>query len=160
MDMPTRFGTATPEQLAGLTGIQMLEQLMAGELPAPTMGRTLNFKLSKVAPGYALFEGETTPELLNPLGGVHGGWALALIDSACGCAVHTTLPAGTGYATLETKANMTRPIRADTGLVRCEGRVVAAGKQVSTAEAKLTDAEGRILAHGTSTLMLLAPRPS
>ena len=92
--------------------------------------------------------------MLNPLGGVHGGWALTLIDSATGCAAHTLLPAGIGYATVETKANLTRPIRHDTGRVRAEGRVISRGRQIMTAEASILDTSGRILAHGTSTLMI------
>jgi uncharacterized protein (TIGR00369 family) len=93
--------------------------------------------------------------LLNPLGGVHGGWALTLIDSATGCAAHTLLPAGASYASVETKANFTRPIRQDTGRVRAEGRVVSRGRQIITAEARILDADKRLLAHGTSTLMVL-----
>ena len=98
-----------------------------------------------------MFEGETGPHLLNPLGGVHGGWALTLIDSAAGCAGHTLLPAGVGYTSVETKANFTRPITHDTGRVRAEGRVVGRGRQIMSAEARILDAAGRILAHGTST---------
>lgn len=83
---------------------------------------------------------------------------MTLIDSATGCALHTRLPAGAGYTTIETKVNMTRAIRAEDGPVRCEGRVLSQGRQVATAEAKLTGAEGKLLAHGTSTLMILGPR--
>ena len=99
---------------------------------------------------------------------MHGGWALTLIDSAAGCAAHTLLPAGVGYATVETKANFTRPITEDAGRVRAEGRVVTRGRQIMTADARLLDSQGRILAHGTSTLMVFgggkseartAPRP-
>ena len=90
------------------------------------------------------------------MGGVHGGWALTLIDSACGCAAHSLLPAGTGYATIETKGNFSRPITKDTGRVRAEGRVVARGRQIISAEAKVLSADGKVLAHGTSTLLVLS----
>ena len=92
--------------------------------------------------------------MLNPLGTVHGGWALTLIDSATGCAAHTLLPQGVGYTTVETKVNFTRPIKHDTGRVRAEGRVVSRGRQIMTAEAACSISEGRLLAHGTSTLMV------
>jgi uncharacterized protein (TIGR00369 family) len=157
MDERRRAGVAAPEDLAGRSGLDILRAVICGELPAPPMGRTLGFALTQVEPGFALFEASPSEALLNPLGSVHGGWALALIDSATGCAVHTELPAGTGYTTLETKANFTRAIRADGGPVRCEGRVVTRGRRVATAEARLTDGEGRLLAHGTSTLLILPP---
>jgi uncharacterized protein (TIGR00369 family) len=136
----------------------MLRAMVAGRLPAPTIARTLGFDLVEVEEGLAVFEGETGPHLLNPLGTVHGGFALTLIDSAAGCAVHATLPARVGYTTVETKVNFTGAIRADSGTIRAEGRVVAQGKQICTAEARVTGPDGRLLAHGTSTLMILRPR--
>src|SRR5437763_5599235 len=123
MGSERRWGVATAEEIAGRSGLEMLRALISGELPSPTMGRTMGFALVAVEPGFALFEGIPSEALLNPLGSVHGGWALALIDSAAGCAVHAELPAGTGYTTLETKANFTRAIRPEGGPVRCEGRV-------------------------------------
>ena len=152
------YGIADAERIAGLSGLELLQAMIAGRLPAPAMGKTLGFRLVEVGPGTAIFEGEPGPHLLNPLGIVHGGWALTLIDSAAGCAVHATLPASIGYTTIETKVNMTRAIRADAGTVRAEGQVVAQGRQIATAEARLLSAEGAILAHGTSTLMILHPR--
>jgi uncharacterized protein (TIGR00369 family) len=152
-----RWGVASAEEVAGRSGLDVLRALISGELPSPTMGRTMGFALVAVEPGFALFEATPSEEMLNPLGSVHGGWALALIDSAAGCAVHTELAAGSGYTTLETKANFTRAIRADGGPVRCEGRVVTRGRRVATAEARLIDGEGRVLAHGTSTLLILPP---
>ena len=158
MDEAPRYGVASREELAGLSGLDFLRALIDGRFPAPTIGRTMGFRLVDVGPGTAVFEGEPFDGLLNPLGSVHGGWALALIDSAAGCAVHTELPAGTGYTTVETKVNFVRPIAADGGMVRCEGRVLSRGRQIATAEARLLSAEGKLLAHGTSTLVLL-PRP-
>jgi uncharacterized protein (TIGR00369 family) len=98
--------------------------------------------------------------VLNPMGTVHGGWALTLIDSAAACACHTLLPAGSLYATIETKGNLSRPITLGTGRVRAEGRVISQGRQIISAEAKLLSQDGRILAHGTSTIMVLAARPA
>jgi uncharacterized protein (TIGR00369 family) len=148
------YGLAGPQDISGMTGRQMLEAMIAGKLPAPPISQTLGFWLVEVGDGECVFEGETGAHLLNPLGGVHGGWALTLIDSATGCAAHTLLPAGVGYATVETKANFTRPIRHDTGRVRAEGRVIGRGRQIMSAEARIVDSSGRILSHGTSTLMV------
>jgi uncharacterized protein (TIGR00369 family) len=148
------YGLAGPQDISGMTGRQMLEAMIAGKLPAPAISQTLGFWLVEVGDGECVFEGETGAHLLNPLGGVHGGWALTLIDSATGCAAHTLLPAGVGYATVETKANFTRPIRHDTGRVRAEGRVIGRGRQIMSAEARIVDSSGRILSHGTSTLMV------
>ncbi len=150
-----RYGVATPEDIAGMTGLQVMQALIDGKLPAPPIAQTLSFWLVEVGDGVAVFEGETGPHVLNPLGIVHGGWALTLIDSATGCAGHTLLPPGVGYTSVETKANFTRPIKQDTGRVRAEGRVVNRGRQIMTAEAHIFDADRRLLAHGTSTLMVL-----
>jgi uncharacterized protein (TIGR00369 family) len=147
---------AVPQAAAeGLTGLQLLRAMIDGRLPAAPIAATLGFRLVEVEPGRALFEGETGPHLLNPLGSVHGGWALTLIDSAAGCALHTELDPGIGYSTVETKVNFVRPIAADQGTVRCEGRVLSRGRRIATAEAQLRSADGKLLAHGTSTLMIL-----
>jgi uncharacterized protein (TIGR00369 family) len=119
-----------------MTGREFMQALIDGKLPPPSIAETLSFRLVEVGDGYAVFEGETGPHLLNPLGMVHGGWVLTLIDSATGCAAHSMLPAGFGIATIETKANFTRPIYKDTGRVRTETRVVVRGRQIVTAEAR------------------------
>lgn len=149
------YGVAKPEDIAGLSGGEMLQRLIEGKLPAPPIAQTLSFWLVEAGDGRAVFEADTGPHLLNPLGTVHGGWALTLIDSATGCAVHTLLPPGVGYTTVETKVNFTRPIKHDTGRVRAEGQVVSRGRQIMTSEGRLLDMEGRVLAHGTSTLIIL-----
>ena len=158
MESERRIGIATREEIEGLSGLEVLEAIVAGELPSPPIGATMGFRLVEVEPGRAVFEGRPGPGLLNPLGQVHGGVALTLIDSAAGCAVHSELAAGVGYTTVETKANFTRPIAPDGGVVRCEGRVVSRGRTIATAEAYLRSAEGKLLAHGTSTLIILGPR--
>jgi len=146
------------DQIAGMTGLEMLRAMAAGKLPGPGIGKTMGFRLAEVDEGRAVFEGAPGPHLLNPLGAVHGGFALTLIDSACGCALHTMLGPGIGYTSIETKANFTRPIAPDAGVLRCEGTVLSRGRQIATAEAYLRAADGKLLAHGTSTLIILAPR--
>jgi uncharacterized protein (TIGR00369 family) len=148
---------AIADELRTLSGLDALRAMIDRKQLGPAMARTLNFVLVEVAEGFAAFEGEPGPALLNPQGTVHGGWALALIDSCTGCAAHTLLPAGVGYTTVETKGNFVRPITPATGKVRAEGRVVAAGKTIITAEGRVLDGAGRILAHGTSTLIILRP---
>ncbi|MBA3043303.1 MAG: PaaI family thioesterase [Gammaproteobacteria bacterium] len=149
------FGIATLQQIAGMTGKQHLQAIIDGALPAPPIAGTMSFRMVEVGDGAVLFEATPGPALLNPMGGVHGGWALTLIDTVTGCAAHSTLPAGVGYASIETKANFSRPIKADTGLVRAEGRVVSKGRTIISAEGKIIDREGRVLAHGTSTVIVL-----
>jgi uncharacterized protein (TIGR00369 family) len=116
----------------------------------------MSFRLVEAGDGFAAFEGEPGAHLLNPMGGVHGGWALTLIDSATGCAAHSLLPAGSSYTTIETKANFSRRIALDTGRVRVEGRVISQGRQIISCEASVWGPDGRVLAHGTSTIMVLA----
>ena len=139
-------------------GLGLLEAMIDGGGSPAAIGRTMGFRLVEIGRGRALFEGQPGPHLLNPLGQVHGGYALTLIDSACGCAVHSELDAGVGYTTVETKVNFTRPIDPNGGPVRCEGRVLSRGRTIATAEAFLRSAEGKLLAHGTSTLIILAKR--
>lgn len=159
MDAPTH-GLVAPGTLAARGGRELLQAIVDGRLPQAPVGQPLSFRLVEVGDGVAVFEGDPVPTLLNPLGAVHGGFALTLIDSACGASVHSRLPAGTGYTTIETKANFVRAITPATGRVRAEGRVVSLGRRIATAEARVLDAEGRVLAHGTSTLMILEPRPA
>ena len=152
------YGVADPSEARLMTGREFLQAILDGRLPAPPIAKTLSFWLTEIGDGLAVFEGDAGPHLLNPLGIVHGGWALTLIDSAAGCAAHTLLPAGASYATIETKANFSRPISKDTGRVRAEGRAIGRGRRVISCEARVVDAKGRLLAHGTSTLMVLRRR--
>src|SRR5262245_2436650 len=140
-----------------MSGLDAMRALIAGKLPPPSIAATLGFNLVEVEEGRAVFVGNPTDRLLNPLGIVHGGWALTLIDSCTGCAAHTTLPAGVSYTTVETKVNFARAIQADTGELRAEVVVVARGRTIITAEGRLTDAKGKLYAHGTSTLLVLRP---
>jgi uncharacterized protein (TIGR00369 family) len=153
-----RYGVAAPEEVRGLTGLQILQAIIDGRLPAPPIARTLTFEIVQVGEAFAAFEGDPGPHLLNPLGVVHGGWAMTLIDSAAGCAAATLLPAGASYTTVETKANFVRPITPDTGRVRCEARVVGRGRRIMSCEARLTAPDGQVLSHGTSTVVVFDPR--
>jgi uncharacterized protein (TIGR00369 family) len=157
---PLVYDVPDPAEARLMSGREFLEAIVAGRLPAPPIARTLSFWLVEVGDGFAAFEADAGPHLLNPLGVVHGGWALTLIDSATGCAGQTILPAGVSYTSIETKANFSRPITKDTGRVRAEGRVVGRGRRIISCEGRIVDAGGRLLAHGTSTLMVLAEEKS
>lgn len=156
--MTVHYGLAPPGEVAALTGRELLQTIIDGRLPQAPISQTLGFWLVAVGEGTAAFEGEPAAHLLNPAGTVHGGWALTLIDSVTACAAHSTLPAGVGYTTVETKGNFARAITLQSGRVRAEATVVARGRQIITAEGRLLDTAGRVLAHGTSTLMVLNPR--
>jgi uncharacterized protein (TIGR00369 family) len=151
-----RVGVAAADPGAkSKVGIDLLRDVISGALPAPPIGRSLNFWISGIEPGKAIFEGEPGFESLNPMGSVHGGWALTLIDSATGCAAMSLLDAGVGYTTVETKGNMVRAIKPDSGRYRCEATVLAQGRSIMTAEARIIGPDGKLYAHGTSTLMVL-----
>ncbi len=156
--MTQAYGVADPEDFASKSGIELLRAMIAGDIPAPTISRALNFRLVEIEPGRAVFECAIDANVLNPLGSVHGGIALTLIDSAAGCALHSELGPGVGYSSIETKVNFTRPIGAGAGTIRAEGTVLSRGRQIATAEARLVSADGKLLAHGTSTLMILGQR--
>ncbi len=146
------------EALRDMSGIEAMQALAAGQYHRPAILDLLDGDLIEVGEGRAVFVLEPSAALLNPLGTVHGGIALTLLDSCTGCAAHTTLPAGVGYTTLETKGNFVRAIMPDTGPIYAEGKVVAAGRTIITAEGRITDSQGRLLAHGTSTLLVLGPK--
>jgi uncharacterized protein (TIGR00369 family) len=139
---------------AGLTGIEQLKLLIsAGRRPGIAV--SLDFTLSEVADGFAVFTGTPGQHAYNPIGMVHGGYAATLLDSACGCAVHTKLSATQSYTTLELKVAYHKTITDSTGPLRAEGRVVTAGRRVAFAEGRLVDAAGRLYASATSTLLVM-----
>ena len=144
-------GTIPHADLALYSGLELLQRIVDGKYPVPPMAVLLNFTLSQVSEGKAVFHGMPNDRHLNPLGGVHGGWAATLLNSALGCAVQTTLQKGEAYTTVEFKVNLTRPITPKTGEVVCEGRVVHRGKTLAVSEATLRDANGKLLALGTET---------
>jgi len=147
-------GPLPREQVIRMSGMDVFDAIFRGELPAPPIGETMDFIPVHMAPGLAIFQGRPLKRHFNPLGTVHGGWFCTLLDSAMGCAVHTTLPAGKGYTTLEVKVNMLRPLTDAVELVRAEGKVIHAGRQVATAEGRLVDAAGKVYGHATTTCMI------
>ena len=138
-----------------LSGLEQL-QLLITENRRPPIGDTLDFGLVAVEEGRAVFEGVPGQHVYNPLGVVHGGYAAALLDSACGCAVHASLKPGQAYTTLELDIRYHRPITTETGRVKAEGKVITLGRRVAFAEARLTDASGRLYASASSTLLVFA----
>jgi uncharacterized protein (TIGR00369 family) len=141
---------------ADMTGLQQLRALLAAG-QQPSIGVTLKFTAVQFDDGFAAFEGVPGQHAYNPIGTVHGGYAATLLDSACGCAVHSKLAAGQGYTTLELKVAYHKAMTRETGLVRAEGRVLSFGRRAAFAEAKLTDSAGRLLASATSTLLVITP---
>ncbi|HYK21942.1 MAG TPA: PaaI family thioesterase, partial [Pyrinomonadaceae bacterium] len=139
----------------GLSGLELLQKVVAGELPRPPIADLMNFDLVEVSDGFAVFTVEPAEYHYNPIGVVHGGLAATLLDSAMGCAVHTTLPRGVVYTTLEVKVNFVRALTMQTGLVRCEAKVIHTGARTATAEARLIDTSGKLYAHGTTTCLVI-----
>ncbi|HEX8743786.1 MAG TPA: PaaI family thioesterase [Thermoleophilaceae bacterium] len=149
-----------PAELAArareLPGLELLTAIRDGALPPAPIQQLLGFPLVEVGEGHVAFAAEPGEQHFNPIGTVHAGLAATMLDSAMGAAVHSTLPAGTGYTTLETKFNLVRAITASTGEIRCDGRVVHRGSRVATAEGRVARAsDGKLLAHGTSTCLIV-----
>lgn len=138
-------------------GIDVLRALAAGELPAPPILATLGFELESVEPGRVVFVLEPAEHHYNPIGSVHGGVYATVLDSATGCAVHSLLPAGVGYTSLDLSVKFLRAVVVATGRVRCVGTVTHLGGRTALAEARLTDERERLLATATSSIMLLRP---
>ncbi len=140
---------------AGMTGLEYIREIVDGRLPPPPMALTLGFTLSEAETGRAVFRSEAADFLYNPIGVIHGGFAMTLLDSAMGVAVHTTLARGERYTTLETKVNFVPPLTLETGAVRCEGTVIHRGRRLATAEGRLiAESTGKLLAHGTTTCLI------
>jgi len=147
-------GLAGPEQVAGKSGMEVMQAMLAGEFPYPHIAETLDFALIEVEPGKAIFQG--TPQLkhYNPLGTVHGGWYATLLDSAVGCAVHTMMPAGRAYTTAELSINIVRAASHQSGPLRAIGTVIHCGRQLATAEGRIVGPDGKLYAHATTTCLV------
>ena len=148
------FGVVSPDELLARDGLSFLKAIVDGTLPSPPICETLGFSLAEVTEGHAVFAGLPEFRHYNPIGSVHGGWTATLLDSACGCAIHSTLKKGEGYTTLELKFNIVRPLTKETGRVTAEARIVHRGRTVGTSEGYLRDAAGKLYAHATTTCMI------
>lgn len=144
------------EAARGLSGLEFFQQAIAGEVPFAPIGELLGFAIVEAENGRVVFAATPAEYHFNPIGTVHGGFAATLLDSATACAVHTTLPLGQGYTTLELKVNYVRPITLQTGPMRCIGQVIHPGRRVATSEARLVDVQGKLYAHATSTCLVFA----
>lgn len=142
---------------AGLSGLEVLHRVIAGDFPAPPISATLGFALVEVEKGHAVFEGNTAEWQYNPLGSVHGGWIATLLDSALGCAVHSLLEPGQLYTTLDLSVRFVRPVLSSTGRVRAEGKVVHPGRKVATAEGRLVSPDGTLFATATAGCIITSP---
>ena len=137
-----------------MTGLEFVQAMIDGTLPHNSMADTLGYRIVEAEKGRVVITAEPKDTHLNPVGTVHGGLAATMLDSCMGLAVQTLLDKGIGSTTLEFKISFVRPITPDTGTIRGEGTVVAAGRRVGTAEGRVTDANGRLLAHGTTTCLI------
>ncbi|MBS7808979.1 PaaI family thioesterase [Variovorax sp. PCZ-1] len=147
-------GVAKPEQVIGLSGLEVLQASLRGEFPYPSISVTMDFALISVSAGEAIFQGTPDSRHLNPMGTVHGGWYATLLDSAVGCAVHTMMPPGRGYTTAELSVNLVRGAVAGKEPLRVIGKVLHCGKQLATAEGRIVDATGKLYAHATTTCLV------
>ena len=149
--------TAAVQTGKTISGIAYLKALQSGEFPPPPIAVLIGMWITEVSEGRVVFAAEPAEYHYNPLGTVHGGVMATLLDSALGCAVQSMLPAGTSYTTLELKVNYLRPVTAKTGTLYCEGKIIHVGGRIATAEGRLTDAGGKLYAHGTTTCIILRP---
>ena len=151
-------GLGRPEQFAGRIGMQIFEAMLAGEIPVPPILETLAFMLVEVEPGRVQFQGKPQFAHYNPMGSVHGGWIATLLDSALACAVHTLLPPGKSYTTVELKVNYVKALTDRVPLVRAIGEIIYSGGKIGTAQGKLVSPEGTLFAHATTTCIVLDAR--
>lgn len=140
-----------------MSGMDYLNAMIRGEIPRPPISHTMDFTLESCSEGRAVFTVTPSEFHYNPIGMVHGGLAATLLDSALGCAIHTMLPAGAGYTTLELHTNLVRAITKDSGQLRAEGEIIHLGRTLATAQARLSGMDGKLYAHGTTTCMIFRP---
>lgn len=148
------YGTVDPDVRKGMSGLEFVQGLASGALPLNTIARTLGYDIVEVESGRVVIVAVPTGDHLNPSGTVHGGFSATLLDSCMGLAIQSTLGKGLGSTTLEIKVSFARPIVPETGPIRAEGTVLTCGRRVGTAEGRVTDGKGRLLAHGTTTCLI------
>jgi len=147
-------GVARADQIAGKSGLEIMQAMLRGEFPYPPIAQTLDFLLVEAGFGSAVFQGTPGVAHLNPMGTVHGGWFATLLDSALACAVHTRLKPGQAYTTAEFSINIVRALTPKVPRVRAEGKVIHCGRQLATAEGRLVGADGTLYAHATTTCLV------
>jgi uncharacterized protein (TIGR00369 family) len=157
--MPSRvagktYGTVSAERQKEMSGLEFVQGLVDGTLPLNTIAETLGYDVTEVASGRVVVTVRPNGTHLNPAGTVHGGLAATLLDSCMGLAVHSTLEKGMGQTTLEFKISLMRPITPETGPINAAGVVLSRGRRIGTAEGRITDQQGRLLAHGTTTCLI------
>src|SRR4051812_46698832 len=148
------YGTVSMADRAAMTGLEFVRGLASGTLPLNTIAQTLGYDVIEADDGRVVIVAEPDNRLLNPAGTVHGGFSATLLDSCMGLAIHSTLEKGSGQTTLEFKISLVRPITSDTGLIKAEGIVLSRGRRIGTAEGRITNRNGRMLAHGTTTCLI------
>ncbi len=151
-----RFGVVDRNIAASESGHAYLMKLLDGTHPAPPFSEVCDAWLVEVGEGRVVFEARPSARFYNPMGTVHGGWISTVLDSAMGCAVQSVLKAGQAYTTVELKTNFVRPLLEQTGMVRCEGKIVHSGGRLATAEGRLIDGAGKLIAHGSETCMIMS----
>jgi uncharacterized protein (TIGR00369 family) len=155
MDFPRKtFGTVSADRQKEMSGLEFVQGLVDGSLPLNTIAQTLGYDVIEAASGRVVVTATPSGIHLNPAGTVHGGFAATLLDSCMGLAVQSTLAKGIGQTTLEFKISLLRPITSETGEIKAEGVVLSRGRRVGTAEGRITDGKGRLLAHGTTTCLI------
>jgi uncharacterized protein (TIGR00369 family) len=149
-----RFGVIDDNQRRAMNGLEFVQGLVNGTLPLNPMAETLGYDIVEASKGRVVAAAEPHAGHRNPAGTVHGGFAATVLDSCMGLAIQSMLDKGFGQTTLEFKISLVRTITPQTGLVTAEGKVITCGRRVGTAEGKLTDKDGRVLAHGTTTCLI------
>src|SRR6516162_1093749 len=148
------YGIVSADEQKEMSGLEFVQGLASGKLPLNTIAQTIGYDVTEAENGRVVVAAEPSGMHLNPWGTVHGGLAATLLDSCMGLAIQSTLEKGVGSTTLEFKISLLRPITPETGLITAEGVVMSRGRRVGSAEGRLTDSKGRLLAHGTSTCLI------
>ncbi|MGX9356365.1 PaaI family thioesterase [Roseobacteraceae bacterium S113] len=148
------YGTLSLEELTSVSGLDYFRGVIDGLYPHPPIAAHTRMRITEIEKGMITWAVRAPETMINPMGAVHGGFAMTVLDSALGCAVHSMLEPGQAYTTIEAKVNMTRPVPLDEELI-CVGKVITMGRRVATSEAQLTDGRGRVLAFGTSSLLIM-----
>jgi uncharacterized protein (TIGR00369 family) len=150
-----KFGLMPVKAASQISGLEIMRGILDGTYPAPPFAEVADVWPVLIEVGRITFEAKPSERFLNPMGLVHGGWTSLLLDTVMGCAVHTTLEAGKSYTTIDLRTTFVKPVRVSKGLVRCEGTLLHKGGQIASAEGRLYDEEGTLLAHGSETCLIL-----